>query len=174
MEPQEEQHFKQEEPEPTEDAESSHPAYAWEASEYVHHDKSASWYVWLWIAVALICAGLGLLQQWLSIAVIVVMAVAIVMYSRKQPRVLKYELDDHGITIDGKLTRYNLYKSYSIQKQIGWQEVDLEPSQRFSPRLTLLGEDETLPHIESILSQHLPRVDREPDFIERASRYLKF
>jgi hypothetical protein len=150
------------------------PSFTWEASEYVFHDKPFMWYVGLWGLTAILCGGLGLMHQWLSIVVVVVMALVVMVYSRKEPRTLTYALDDLGISIDGKISSYHLFKSYSIHQEVSWQEVDLEPARRFAPRLTVLCEIDNFDMIEDILSQHLPRVDRDPDWIESLTRYIKF
>ena len=150
------------------------PSFTWEASEYVFHEKPAIWYLLLWVATALLAGGLGLLHQWISIVVVVVMAVAVMVYSRKEPRTLTYALDGQGISIDGKLSSYHLFKSYSAHEEVSWREIDLEPARRFAPRLTVLCEVENFDTIEEILTHHLPRVDREPDWIEKLTRYIKF
>ena len=149
-------------------------SYAWEASEFVHHEKPASWYAGLWLVAAIICAILGLLQQWLSIVVVIVMTFAVIVYSKKEPRTLQYSLDEHGVSINGNNSPYALFKSYSVQPEVGWQEIDLEPARRFAPRLTLISDGDEMQQIEAVLSKHLPRLDRDPDWIERLSRYLKF
>ncbi|HEX7259365.1 MAG TPA: hypothetical protein VF272_00340 [Candidatus Saccharimonadia bacterium] len=149
-------------------------AFGWEASEFVLHEKPVVWYVGVIAAAAVFCAGLAWFKQWIAIALVAVMTLAVISFSRKEPRVLQYMVDDDGITIDGKLHDYYLFKSYSLHPQVGWREIDFEPAKRFSQRLTVLCEDEAFDHIEAVLSVHLPRVDREPDFIEKLTRYLKF
>ncbi len=149
-------------------------SYTWQASEYIFHEKSASWYLLLWVAVAIMCGGLAFFKQWLSIAVVIAMAFAVLIYSRKQPRTLSYTLDQRGISIDGKEQPYNAFRSFSILEEVAWHEIDLEPARRFVPRLTLLCESDDIPVIEEILSNHLPRADRELDWIERLAKYIRF
>ncbi|TAK89077.1 hypothetical protein EPO04_03175 [Patescibacteria group bacterium] len=149
-------------------------SYTWEASEYIYHQKPAFWYLGLWLATAIIAAVLGFFQQWLSIAVVVVMALAVMIYSRKQPRTLSYQLDASGVNIHGNITAYSSFHSYSVMQDTGWYSVDLEPIKRFVPRLTLICENDDIQTIDQILSQHLPRVDRDPDWIESLTRYLRF
>lgn len=151
-----------------------HQSYTWEASEYIYHEKSAGWYAALWLIAAVLCGILGFLQQWLSIVVVVVMAIAIMVYTRKHPRTLQYTLDEDGIIIERKELPYTNFRSFSILQDMAWYSIDLEPAKRFVPRLTLICENDDVEKIEQILSSHLPRVDRELDFIERASRYLRF
>ena len=149
-------------------------SYSWDASEYIYHEKSAGWYLALWLIAAILCGILGFLQQWLSIAVVVVMAIAIMVYTRKHPRTLQYTLDSDGIIIEHKELPYTNFRSFSILQDMAWYSIDLEPAKRFVPRLTLICENDDVEKIEQILSSHLPRADRELDFIERASRYLRF
>ncbi len=150
------------------------PPYSWHASEYIFHSKPVTWYLALWVIVLVVCGGLVFLQQWLSIAVIVVMALAISVYTRKEPRELQYMLDSHGVTVDGKLIAYNLFHSFSVAQEMSWHEIDLEPTKRFVPRLTLICATADAGQIEQILAAHLPRQDRLPDWVERASRRLRF
>lgn len=128
----------------------------------------------LWLIAAVLCGILGFLQQWLSIAVVVVMAIAIMVYTRKHPRTLQYTLNADGIIIERKELPYTNFRSFSILQDMAWYSIDLEPAKRLVPRLTLICENDDVEKIEQILSSHLPRVDRELDFIERASRYLRF
>jgi hypothetical protein len=149
-------------------------SYSWEASEYVFHQKGAKWYMLLFGVAGALEAVLVILQQWLSVTVVAVMTLAVVVYSRKAPRVLQYHLDEHGITINGKLNPYNDFRSYSVIEDVGWQSIDLEPAKRLVPRLTILAEHDNFEAIESILSAHLPQINRRPDWIERLTRYFKF
>lgn len=148
--------------------------YSWRASEYIYHAKPASWYLGLWLLVAIVCGGLVYLQQWLSIGVAIMMALAITIYTRKEPRELNYRLDDHGVTVEDKTIPFMQFKSFSVAQEMAWHEVDLEPIKRFVPRLTLLCDSDELPQVETILAAHLPRDDREPDWVERTSRRLRF
>lgn len=167
---------------PTEPAKSVGPqvdpnlpqSYTWEASEYIYHEKPAFYYLGLWVITAVIAAALAYFQQWLSIAVVVVMALAVMVYSRKQPRTLQYQLDATGVTIHGDIQPFTSFHSYGVMQDTAWYSVDLEPNKRFVPRLTLICENDDIDTIDKILSQHLPRVDRDPDWIERTTRYLRF
>jgi hypothetical protein len=148
--------------------------YSWQASEYIFHQKPLWWYGTLWLLAAGLCAGLAFFQQWLSIAVVVVMTGAVVVYSRKPPRTLNYRIDANGVTIEDKTLPHSQFKSFSVWEDVGWHEVDLEPNKRFAPRITLICESDDTDQIVALMTQHLPRQDRRPDWIERATRYLRF
>ena len=153
---------------------SDEPAFQWQASEYVQHHKGAGWYMGL-AGVFLILLGVAIFtQQWLSIAVFVVMAVAVVVYAHKPPRILTYMLDFKGITIEDKFYGYDQFRSFAVLQNSEWHAIDLEPTQRFMPRLTVIFVSEDLDGIVEHLSLHLPRSDRQPDLIERLTRYVRF
>jgi hypothetical protein len=149
-------------------------SYTWQASEYIFHEKPLLWYGVFWLVIAVISGVLAFLRQWLSLVVVVAMSLAVVTYSRKQPRTLEYRIDDKGVTVDGRTLPHDQFRSFSVWEDVGWHEVDLEPTRRFVPRLTLICESEDVEHIVELMSQHLPRHDRHPDLIERATRYLRF
>ena len=154
--------------------ESNEPAFQWQASEYVQHHKGPGWYFGLG-AVVLVLLGVAILtHQWLSIAVFLVMAIAVVVYAHKPPRILTYMLDSTGITIEDKFYPYDQFRSFAVLQDSEWHAIDLEPTQRFMPRLTVIFVSEDLDGIVEHLSFHLPRTDRQPDLIERLTRYVRF
>jgi len=150
------------------------PTFTWQASEYVHHHKGAGWYAGLVGVVGLLTIVAVLYKFWLSIGVFIAMGAAIAVYAQKPPRVLTYELDSNSVTIEGKSYPYKNFRSFGVISDIEWHTIDLEPTQRFMPRLTVLFSDEDFDSIVDHLSIHLPRADRQPDVIERLTRYLRF
>jgi len=163
----------QTEPEPTETAPQINPM-TWQASEYVHHAKSATWYAGLVGGLVVLVAIAVWAHQWMAIAVFLAMFAAVVVYARKQPRTLSYTIDNNGITIENKTYPFNQFRSFGVLEDVAWHAIDLEPTQRFMPRLTILFEADNLDQIVDRLETQLPRLDRKPDVIERATRYLRF
>ena len=149
-------------------------AFQWQASEYVQHHKGAGWYMALGGVVLVLLAVAVFTQQWLSIAVFLVMAAAVVVYAHKPPRVLLYQLDSKGIIIEGKPYAYSQFRSFGVLPDLSWHTIDLEPTQRFMPRLTIIFDENDFDSIVNHLSLHLPRTDRQPDLVERLTRYLRF
>lgn len=153
---------------------SDEPAFQWQASEYVQHNKGMGWYFGLGGIVLTLLAVAIFTQQWLSIAVFLVMAAAVVVYAHKPPRILLYQLDSNGIIIEGKSYAYSQFRSFGVLPDLSWHTIDLEPTQRFMPRLTIIFDEEDFDSIVDHLSLHLPRVDRQPDLVERLTRYTRF
>ncbi|HSH31206.1 MAG TPA: hypothetical protein VK963_00895 [Candidatus Saccharimonadales bacterium] len=176
--------LQQAEPEPQSDAgdlqhddqadESPGDSYSWQASEFLHHQKPASWYLLLFGVVAVLIIVAVVTKQWFSIAVFIAMTAALGVYAGKEPRVLSYRLDPSGITIENKHYPYSQFRSFAVFNDLAWHAIDLDPAQRFMPRLTVMFDSDDLDTILAILSQELPRADRDLDLVERLTRKLKF
>jgi hypothetical protein len=161
-------------PEELDEARASEVAYSWEASEYVHHHKGMGWYLGLLGLLVVLVAVAVLLKLWLTIGAFLAMALAIVVYARRPPRTLLYELSQKGIKIDGKEYPYSEFRSFGVLKDLEWHTIDLEPVRRFNPRMSILFDNDDFDAIVGHLELHLPRTDRNPDVIERLTRTLRF
>jgi hypothetical protein len=149
-------------------------AFSWQASEYVHHHKGPGWYAVLLGIVAVLVAAAVLLHYWVEIVAFLAMGGAILVYARKPPRTLMYELTPSGITIEGKSYLFKEFRSFGVLPDTEWHTIDLEPARRLSPRLTLLFDNDDFDSIVGHLGLHLPRVDRKPGAVEWVSRFVRF
>jgi hypothetical protein len=161
-------------PEELEYLRDSEVAFSWQASEYVHHKKGALWYLILGGGLLVAILVLVWLQYWLTVAAFVVMGAAVILYASKPPRVLMYELTPKGITIEGRHHVYSEFRSFGVVPDESWHTIDLEPVKRLNPRLSVLFDEQDYDEIVAHLELHLPRVDREPDIVERLTRTLRF
>lgn len=157
-----------------EEARANEVAFSWQASEFVHHHKGPAWYAVLVGVLVVLVTGAALLHFWLEIGAFLAMGAAIMVYASKPPRTLTYELTPKGIVIEGKKYPFAEFGSFGVLKDEEWHSIDLEPVKRFSPRITVLFDSDDFDSIVGHLELHLPRADRDPDVIEKATRYLRF
>jgi hypothetical protein len=149
-------------------------AFSWQASEFVQHHKGMGWYAILLLASAILIAVAAYLHSWLEIGVFIAVCAVVIVYARKPPRTLMYELSGQGIQIDGKMYAFTEFRSFAVMHDEEWQSIDLEPTKRLSPRVVMLFDPEDSDSIVGHLELHLPRHDREADLVERITRYLRF
>ena len=161
-------------PQPAESTVSAQAPLTWQASGSLHHAKGIGWYLILILILAILWGGAAWLHQWLAIAVFVAAFAALVVYGEKAPRTLTYTLDSKGLTIEGKLYPFSQFKSFGVIDDVAWQSIDLEPTKRFMPRLTIIVAPDDKDEIIDRLTAELPRLDHGPDTVERATRYLRF
>ena len=149
-------------------------ALTWQASEYLHHQKRFGWYLVLAVMSLGLMIVAAISHQWLSIGVVLAMALALGVYAGKSPRVLNYSLDASGVAVGEKFYPYSQFRSYGVVPDVAWHSIELEPTKRFMPRLSIMFDSQHFDQIVAILSQQLPREDRRPDWVEQLSRRLKF
>ncbi len=148
---------------------------SWQASEYIQHHHSPLWYVGLFVIAAGLAATMGLvLREWLSAAVIVLMAVALLVYSHRHPRVLDYSISNAGINISDKFFPYSQFHAFAVVPSQNLLTIELDPVKRFMPRISMFLDKAEANKVDGVLQQHLPREDRKADFIDRLSHALKF
>ena len=108
---------------------------AWEAQEYIPHDKNVGWYIML-IIVGLGLAALGVWMKWWSfVALIGVSVLALIVYSVRPPRMVKYAISGKGLKEGGKMHNFEDFKSFGVINDGGHFAIVLTPRKRFSPRV---------------------------------------
>jgi len=148
---------------------------SWEASEYVHSQKGATWYIWFGSGYVLLIAVVYLLlRDIFSIIVLLVMGVAIGAYAGREPRVLKYVIDHHNLKINEKTYSFDDFSTFSISREGGIFNLTLMPLKRFMPTLSIYFAPDDHDQIVNILGSILPYEERRPDLIDSISKRLRF
>lgn len=147
----------------------------WEASEYVMHHKDPSWFIGLAVVTTAIALLLWFtLEDILAIIVLVLMAFAVAVYAVRKPHTLQYSIGDEGVIIGHRKFAYEEFRSFSVMQDGGLLSILLVPTKRFAPSVSIYFSEQDAEAIVDALSRHLPREDREPDFIDRLTRSLRF
>jgi len=148
---------------------------SWEASEYLHHDKDYMWMVLLIAVTAFLsAAAYFLLKDLFSVAVIVLLAIAVGIYAYRKPKTLSYQISDDGLHISGRLYPYEQFQSFSIVDEGAVHSIYFEPLKRFMPPISIYYDQENEAHIQEVLSANLPFRQRQLDFTDRLFKRLRF
>lgn len=147
----------------------------WTAQEYVHIDKSPLWFViFVLIVLGLIAVDIFLLKSYTFSALVVVMAVAVVIYTRRPPRTLTYALSaQHGLYVGENLYSFEEFKSFGLIKDGEHNSIMLMPRKRFSPGVSVYFPEEAGEQIVDILGQRLPMEELKLDLIDIVVRKLR-
>lgn len=123
------------------------------------------------VLIALVAAAGINFSTILAVFAVALGVVALYLTNRQEGHMESYEIYEHGITIAGRLYKFDTLKSFGVDSGDTFI-VDLVPVQRFMPRLTLHLEPATAEEAISLLAEYLPREDREPDLVDRIYRSL--
>lgn len=162
-------------PPPETNASADEPVVTWEASEYIHHDKGASWYIgFTGVMLVLVVAVYLLIGELFSVMVMVLMGVAVAVYAGRKPDTVRYSLSRTGIAIGGKHYNLDEFSSFTIMQEGGVYSVTLMPTKRFMPPVSIYFSADDGEKITDVLGEILPHEDREPDLIDRLMRNIRF
>jgi hypothetical protein len=148
---------------------------SWQASEYIHHDKSPLWSVGLGlIAVAVAGALFFILRDYSIDVLVLVMSVAVYIYGNRQPQTLSYTLSLDGLQIGEDLYSFNQFRSFSIMQEDGLFSIELLPLQRYKPALSIYFAPQDGDRIVDVLSAFLPLEEKVPDYVDRFVKKIRF
>lgn len=147
---------------------------SWEASEYIHHDRNILWFVsFIVITILLLLLSIFVVKNYFFTALIVVMAVALGVYTQRPPRVIKYTISKEGLQIGNKTHLFSEYRAFGIIQDGGIFAAKLLPTARFGQEITLYFTENEGEKIVDLLGAFLPMEDLHLDVIDTLLRRLR-
>lgn len=146
----------------------------WQATEYIHHDKSPAWFAGLgMVTIAFIAIAIFLVKSITFAILIPVMAATLVVYAYRPPRVLDYTLSRHGLHTNDRLYSFGEFKSFAVMHGEEQYSILLIPTKRFQPGVSVYFPEEAGEAIVDMLAARLPMEERDIDFVDRLIRHLR-
>jgi len=151
------------------------PPVTWTAQEYVHLDRSPLWFVIFTVVVlGFIAIDFVLLKSWTFSALVIVMAVALIIYIRRPPRILTYALSPaQGLYVGERLYHFDDFKSFGLIQDGPHYSILLIPRKRFAPGVSVYFPDEAGERIVDVLGQRLPMENLKLDVVDVLVRKLR-
>ncbi|NCO10938.1 hypothetical protein GW930_03490 [Candidatus Saccharibacteria bacterium] len=151
------------------------PPISWTAQEYIHPDKGPYWFILFGVFVlGFIAADVFFLQSWTFSALIVVMAVAVMVYVRRPPRTISYSVSPRqGLYIDEKLYHFDDFRSFGVIDDGGNHSIMLIPRKRFAPGVSVYFPEEVGEDVVDTFGHQLPMEDTKLDPIDHLVRKLR-
>jgi hypothetical protein len=147
----------------------------WSASEFVSHQKGASWYLLLALtAVALALVVYLLTRDTVSVIIIILVALILGIAAVRKPRVLNYQLNGAGLTIGQKFYAYHEFKSFAVMEEGAFSSITFVPLRRFMPPISIYYDPEDEMRIIEALSEYLPMEHRTRDAVDSLIKHIRF
>ena len=159
-----------------EDAPDDEPsAISWQASEYILHEKDPLWFVALLAGtVVLVALSIFLIKAWTFTALIVVMAIAVLVFARRPPRTLTYRLSPYSLHINERRYALHEFRAFGVVQEGALYSIMLLPVKRFMPAVTLYFPVDQGEQIVDLLGETIPMETIKLDPIEKLVRKLRF
>jgi hypothetical protein len=146
----------------------------WQSTEYIHQEKSPLWYVILALITLVLMAVAYIVIGSLTFTILLpVMAVTLVLYTRRPPAINDYSLSRKGIHVNDKLFTYDQFRSFGVITMHDHHAAVLVPRRRFQLGQTLYFPEEVGEKLVDMLAERLPMNDAKPDAIDRILARLR-
>lgn len=147
----------------------------WSAEEYISQEKNGLWFLVFGLSVlTLIATDLFLIKSYTFSVLVIVMAISIVVFSRRSPRTINYTLSvDQGLYVGEKLYSFNDFKAFGLVEDTGRHSVVLIPIKRFSPSVSVYFPSEFGEQIVDIFGSRLPMEKLKLDAVDVLVRKLR-
>lgn len=147
----------------------------WSANEYIDNEKNGAWFVFFAVIVlALIASDIFLIKSYTFSILVVVMAISVIIMSRRPPRSIEYTLSgNQGLYIGERLYHFSEFRAFGLIEDRGQHLIMLIPIKRFSPSVTFYFSTDVGEKIVDILGARLPMESRKLDVIDIIVRKLR-
>lgn len=150
------------------DDESDEALVRWQGSEYLHHDQTKLWYIVLAVVTIVLMILAIVLMDSITFALLIpVMAVTLVIYTRRPPAINDYTLSRKGLHINDKLFPYSQFRSFSVVAHNGANAAVLVPRKRFQIAQTVYFPEEVGEAVVDMLAARLPMKEGGLDAIDK-------
>lgn len=150
------------------------PIVRWQAHEYIHREKNATWYaIFAVIVILLITVAVFLMESITFAVLIVVMAAALVVYSGRPPHTIDYTLSRQGLHTNDHLYPFVEFKGFSVIHGDEEYSIMLVPVKRFKPGVTIYFPEDKGEAIVDVMAARLPMEESRVDFIDRLIKMLR-
>jgi hypothetical protein len=148
---------------------------SWQASEYLHHQKSAGWYLTAFGAIVFASVvAYVITRDMFGPGSVVALGALMLVAAGRRPRIMNYIVDLHGIVVGSKEHSYDDFQSFSVVREDAVESIMLIPQKRFMPNINLYFGPNEAQRVFDILSEHLPLEDKTKDNIDRFLHKIRF
>jgi hypothetical protein len=148
---------------------------SWNASEFLHHEKSGSWYVYVSLTALVLAVGIYFAtREIFSVVIIILVATIFGAFGAMKPKVLEYSIGPKGIQVATKHFNFEDFRSFAVIEEGALPSVQLLPQKRLAIAITMYFEPKDADKIVKILGEYLPLEHQDNDFIDKFASKIHF
>ena len=145
----------------------------WEAEEYIIKSHNGWWYFGLFIVTAGLSALAIWLQGWTFLALIIVSAIAILVFNLRPPRKIHYKLDSTGLT-EGKVKHpFTNFRAFGISRDDSHYYAVLIPKKRLGLNVKVYFPEGSGEAIVDALGARLSMEEVKTDVLDKLVNFLR-
>ncbi len=147
----------------------------WDAPEYTHHERGRDWYWGLGIGVVAF-SGIGIyLHDALFAALIIIGAIAVVIYAMRTPNMMSVELGIRGIKMNNQLYPYVTLDSYWVTPREHNRKIIIRSRKKLMPWIVIPVPDDADEHmVREFLLKHVREEQHDEPLVDVLMDRLRF
>lgn len=146
----------------------------WQAPEYHHYQRGADWF---W-AVGIITISIVVLAFFFNNALfgvlILLSAIILITFVVRQPKIIDYEINVRGITINNELHPYLTLESFWTETRGGDPRIILKSKKIIMPMIIIPVHDDDVDDVNSILREFIEEKELHEPASHKIMDYLGF
>jgi hypothetical protein len=150
-------------------------SFAWNASEFIEHEKSAVWFFGLILVAIAVGAITWFAAHDIFLSVMTVLGVGVFgVYATHRPKQASYRLSGAVLNINTRTYNLHDFHSFSVAPEGTLLRIELAPMKRFAVSLTVYCRPDDGDRIVGLLAAYLPLTPPSNDFSDRLMRSIRF
>src|SRR4030042_629535 len=146
----------------------------WQADEFSYHEKNTSWYLIFWLIFGILIGFSLFIKNILMIILFSIFAIILYFYSKREPRMLTYEISALGVKVGESFYPYEKMDSFWILYHPPViKELFIKNKKSLTPYLKIQLAEEDPNAIRQKLIKYLEEELYEENLIELLARILK-
>jgi hypothetical protein len=153
---------------------SNEPLLAWEAAEYVHYEKSRTWYLVAGVITILLIAFWIFSEDYIPAVAVALLAGVVYLYSHELPSIQQIVVNRLGIAVGDKFYPFVSVKSFWMIIDQNVRQLNIETTGKLGQTVTIqLGSVDPI-LVRKTLAVEIPEASgREESMLDRLARALK-
>lgn len=148
--------------------------FEWEAPEFEKIEKNKSWFIFP--AVIVIMLGIIALatDNILFLILILLGFLTFYIYAKKEPRIIRFKIDEKGIEVDNRLYVFDSIRSFWIFYEDREKEISFRSRKTFFPYIRIPLADQNPSEIRKYLLRFLPEKRHKESLVDIWMRRIGF
>lgn len=151
-----------------------HDTIKWTDYEFEHRPKTPDWYWALGIIAIAGTVTAILLENYLFAIFIIIAALALSYFGRKEPRIIDYKVNRHGIKIDNILYPYLNLEGFWIDYNEERPRLLLHSTQSMNSIISICIEETDTAELRDFLRDYLPEKELRESVSYRIMKFFGF
>ena len=148
--------------------------FEWQAPEFAYTHKPVGWFFGIFAFFAGLIALAVWYRQWITVALLAIMAIALSVWANRKPKILMYRITNYGIEVEKRKYLFDDFGSYYKYMDYNQPTIDLVPTKRFGTLVSLPLATQDANEIEATISKMIPVTEHNEDIADKIFRRLRF